>query len=121
MKLLLQVLFVLIALKSTLGTDGFDISIFSGAVSQDTFTCMKNAGNDFAILQAWNGGYKLNTNYAQNIRNAKAAGIQYVDIYAFVCPNCAGNTPAIVAGALKASLPSDFNGMLWLDIEPCSG
>jgi GH25 family lysozyme M1 (1,4-beta-N-acetylmuramidase) len=117
----LRIITLILGLGAAFATTGFDISVYSGAVSTGTFQCMANNGYVFAIIEAWTGGYTLNVNYPQNWRNAKAGGLSYVDIYAFVCNQCYGNTPTAIAAAIKASLPSGFNGMLWLDIEPCSG
>jgi hypothetical protein len=56
------------------------------------------------IIQAWAGGKMINPYYVQNYKNAIAAGISKVDIYAFACNNCNGNTPVAIVAAIKASL-----------------
>jgi len=117
---ILQLCLLFIAVPAAFCVLGFDISYYQGAVSQETFTCMKNKGYDFAIIQAWIGGYNINKNYVQNWKNAKAAGIKYVDIYVFACNNCKNNNPATIVASIKATLPSGFDGMLWIDVEPCT-
>jgi len=108
-------------LIGTLAEQGVDLSNYQGAPSQEVFNCFKNNGKDFAIIQIWEGGYGINQNFVGNWQKAKAAGITYVDAYAFFCNNCNGNTPANICTSIKNTLPSGFDGMVWLDIEDCNG
>jgi len=82
--------------------------------------CMYNNGFAFLIFQAWICGSGLNGNLASNIVNAKSAGIPYVDVYVFADTNCGAN-PGDIMSEIKSHLPSVFNGMVWLDVEPCAG
>jgi GH25 family lysozyme M1 (1,4-beta-N-acetylmuramidase) len=99
---------------------GVDFSRYQGAPSQDVFNCFKQNGKDFAIIQIFQGSYGINPNFQGNWAKAKAAGIKYVDAYVFFCNNCgSGNTPINICTNVKRSLPSGFDGMVWLDIEGC--
>jgi GH25 family lysozyme M1 (1,4-beta-N-acetylmuramidase) len=115
-----QLLVLALTLSLAVCRTGFDISMYQGAVGQDTFSCLLNQGYDFAIIQAWCGGYGINSNFASNVENAKNAGIPYVDVYAFACNNCDENSPSDVVSQIQNNLPSDFDGMLWFDVEPCT-
>jgi len=115
------ILVLSLAIACAFATQGVDISAFQGAPAQSVFNCFKNNGNEFAIIQIWQGGYGINKNFVGNWQKAKAAGIRYVDAYAFFCNNCAGNTPANICSSIRNNLPAGFDGMVWLDIEPCNG
>jgi hypothetical protein len=99
-----------------------------GSMSQYDWDCFVNAGYSFAIIQTWQGGYGFDSNIANCVNDAWAAGMAHVDVYAFLCPNCNYNYPASSAiNSLLSSLNnagltpgSDF-GMLWFDVEQCSG
>merc|ERR1711988_403533 len=85
-------------LQGSLATDGLDISIYQGAVSGSTWSCLHSSGFDFAIVQVYDGG-SANKDCVGNVEAATSAGFAHVDIYAFLCPTC----------------------MSWIDVEPCSG
>jgi len=102
-------------------TEGVDISGYQGALSQSTMSCIAESGKSFMIIQIWQGGNEINSNFAGNYKAAKDAGIKYVDAYAFICNNCAGNTPSNICSRIKSTLPSGFDGQVWLDIEDCTG
>jgi len=111
-------------LQQTLATDGLDISIYQGAVSGNTWSCLKNSGYDFAIVQVYDGG-SANSNCVGNVEAAWGAGFAHVDIYAFLCPNCMSGSGAQQASTVvnyinSEGLSGKF-GMIWMDIEPCSG
>ena len=46
---------------------------------------MKKNGYDFAIPRGWRSFGSLDPNVRNNVANAKAAGIKYVDVYMFPC------------------------------------
>jgi hypothetical protein len=87
----------------------------------------------FLIVQAWDGGYTFNSNLATCVNQAWAAGMSHIDVYGFFCPNCQGNyDPASAISSLVSSINSvglSFGtatgqghiGMLWIDVEQCSG
>jgi len=104
-----------------LATSGVDFSRFQGAPAQSVFTCFKQNGKDFFINQIWGGSAGVNHNFQGNWQKAKAAGIRYVDGYAFICNACAGNTASNICNSIKSNLPSGFDGMIWIDVEPCTG
>lgn len=102
------------------------------AMSLGDFQCLVGAGFDFAIIQAWEGGYDFNGGIATCVNNAWAAGMAHVDVYAFLCPNCAYNYPASSAvssliqqlngvGLQGGGTGQGYFGMLWFDVEQCSG
>jgi len=70
---------------------------------------------EFAIVRGYQSGGQVDPNAAANVRNAKAAGIQYVDLYLFPCVPC-GN-PAGQVQALVSAMSGVPYGMIWLDIE----
>jgi hypothetical protein len=48
--------------------------------------------------------------------------MQHVDVYAFMCPNCAGNGVGAVGTLVNYLATNNVNyGMIWLDIEQCQG
>ena len=51
-----------------------------------------------------------------NIANARAAGIEYVDVYMFPCPTCGSSGGEQVEAMIKSLSGSDY-GQIWLDIE----
>eukprot|EP00027_Filamoeba_sp_ATCC50430_P006162 CAMPEP_0168561690 /NCGR_PEP_ID=MMETSP0413-20121227/11730_1 /TAXON_ID=136452 /ORGANISM="Filamoeba nolandi, Strain NC-AS-23-1" /LENGTH=210 /DNA_ID=CAMNT_0008593079 /DNA_START=78 /DNA_END=710 /DNA_ORIENTATION=+ len=94
------------------------------SVSSSVWTCLKNNGFSFAIIEAWNGGYQYDKNIANCVSQAWAAGMAHVDVYAFMCPYCTGNNPPSTAvTTLVNNLKSQGvqYGMLWFDIEQCDG
>jgi len=66
----------------------------------------------------------MNPNIATCVANAWSAGMQAVDVYVFMCPNCKGNSdPANVTATIVESLQSQnvqYNTM-WFDVEQCNG
>jgi len=77
--LLLSALMVTAIAVSTYGID------LSTLASTSEYTCMKNSGFSFSIPRAWCSFGGADVNGPQNVKNAQAAGIQYVDIYMFPC------------------------------------
>jgi len=110
---------------SSLATLGVDISsgLCAGATPAD-WQCLVGQGYDFAIIQTWSGGYQWNSNIARCVKDAWNAGMKHVDVYAFMCPNCDGNSPP--ANAVRTIVNNLKNagvnyGMLWFDVEQCQG
>jgi GH25 family lysozyme M1 (1,4-beta-N-acetylmuramidase) len=94
---------------------GVDFSVYQGALSTNTLQCFKNNGVSFAVIQLWEQPGIINQYFAGNYANAKAAGIAYVDAYAFICPKFSAQT---ICSGVKNHLPGGFSGQVWLDIEP---
>lgn len=82
------------------GVFGIDVS---SSISVDTFNCLKNSGFDFVIVRAYQSICKYayvhimyfticvgspDHNAPGTIRNARSAGIKYVDVYMFPSPRC---------------------------------
>ena len=71
---------------------GVDMSVStSESMSPSTWSCLVNNGFEFAIIEAWIGGYGLNNQIAKWVGYAYNAGMVHVDIYVFMCPNCYNN------------------------------
>eukprot|EP00330_Aristerostoma_sp_ATCC50986_P007645 CAMPEP_0114589620 /NCGR_PEP_ID=MMETSP0125-20121206/12031_1 /TAXON_ID=485358 ORGANISM="Aristerostoma sp., Strain ATCC 50986" /NCGR_SAMPLE_ID=MMETSP0125 /ASSEMBLY_ACC=CAM_ASM_000245 /LENGTH=182 /DNA_ID=CAMNT_0001786615 /DNA_START=61 /DNA_END=609 /DNA_ORIENTATION=- len=85
----------------------------------DAFACLHGRSYTFATIQAWQGSGKINPYFKSDYANAKKVGMGPVDLYAFICNNCGSNDPKTVVETLNSELPSDFDGRIWLDIEPC--
>jgi len=103
---------------------GIDISQ-SGAPSQSTWDCFKKTyGDSFAIVQAWDGGYQISSHVTTAVADAWNAGLAHVDVYAFMCPNCAGNSPPNTAVSSLVNYLKSHNvkyGQMWFDVEQCTG
>ena len=82
--------------------------------------CIKQAGYSFAIPRAWKSYGAFDSNALANVRNARAAGIPYVDVYMFPCR---GQSASAQVASLVSNLGSANYGQIWLDIEtnPSSG
>ena len=108
-----------VALASTLAviatvataTIGGDIS---QEFSTSTFECCRREGWDFMITRAYRSNGEVEPVAGPNIRNSKAAGIPYTDIYHFPC-SYGVSAAAQVAADINAV--GRIFGMLWFDIE----
>ncbi|KAL9644452.1 hypothetical protein ABK040_016579 [Willaertia magna] len=127
--MLVKITLLLVALccfiSYSLAVLGVDMSLQQcQSASLSNWQCLRNQGFEFAIIEAWNGGYQYNANIKKCVDDARAAGFKYVDVYAFMCPNCRGNNPA--STAVNYMLGRLHNegvnyGQLWVDVEQCSG
>lgn len=79
------VLAVLVVAQAVLAKLGVDVST---AVSQGSFTCLKNSGYEFAIVRAWRNNGQADTNAAQTYKNAVAAGYSDASFYMSPCYTC---------------------------------
>jgi len=118
-------LFIALFFGASLATYGVDMSQDEcGNTALSDWTCIQQNGIDFAIVEAWDGGYDVNQNINSCVSNAWQAGMAHVDIYVFLCPNCGGNNPPDQA---LSTLVNDLQsqnvqfGMIWIDVEQCSG
>ncbi len=68
-----------------LASIGVDVS---QSVSQAQFECLKDNGYKFVIVRAYRNNGVIDSNSAQTIRNARAAGLNQVDAYLFPCISC---------------------------------
>jgi len=93
---------------------GVDVS---AAVSQNSFTCIKNSGyGNFAVVRTYQSNGHVDANGANTIKNARAAGIPYVDAYHF--PSTGVNAKTQVADNINNLRAKGASiGMLWFDIE----
>ncbi len=100
---------------ATQATQGVDVSQLV-----NNWSCLKGAGYNFAIPRAWKSYGAFDSNSITNIHNARAAGIQFVDVYMFPCR---GQSATNQVNSLISSLGSANYGQVWLDIEtnPSSG
>jgi len=114
--------------NSTLdGNYGIDISgqMCDGSdwKSATEFPCFRSAGKSFAIVETIQGGYGYTTSIKYCTSQAVATGMS-VSVYAFMCPNCKGNTPAAdVAQSIVQRLQSEgvTYTYFYVDVEQCSG
>jgi len=95
-------------------TKGVDVS---QAVSQTSFQCMKNSGvGSFVIVRTYQSNGRVDPNGANTIKNARAAGISYVDAYHF--PDTKLNAKQQVTDNINNLKSHGATiGMLWFDIE----
>ena len=106
----------MLSLSITLQTYGFDLSYYQGAVSQSSFSCLKSNGYNFAIFQAQIGS-TISSYAPSDYKNAKNAGIQYIDFYIF--PTTAKDPRAQVRDTINYLQGQGVlsGNMVWLDIE----
>ncbi|EAL69983.1 glycoside hydrolase family 25 protein [Dictyostelium discoideum AX4] len=101
-------------LKVISAISGVDIS---SASTIESFTCLKSAGYDFAIIRAYESLGQVDPNGPHSVYNARDAGIEYVDVYMFPCPTC-GNGAGQAETMVNYLKGYNANyGMVWLDIE----
>ncbi|CAF5158225.1 unnamed protein product, partial [Rotaria magnacalcarata] len=106
---------VLISIVPTiLATIGIDVS---QRVSQDQFRCLNDNGYTFAIVRAYRSVGVVDSNSAQTIKNARAAGFTRVDAYLFPCFPC-GDAPQQVIEVIDYLREERAEiDRLWLNIE----
>jgi len=80
-KSVLAAILLLGLLQSSNCVFGVDLA---GTFSTSTFTCLKNAGNSFAIVRAFHSYGAIDTTATASLTNAKSAGLT-TDIYMFPC------------------------------------
>jgi len=104
---------------------GVDMSSdICSSMQQSDWDCLVQSGYTFAIIQAFSGGYGQNPNIASCVSMAWAAGMNHVDMYMFMCPQCSGNSPPASAVQQLISTASSQGiqyGQIWFDVEQCSG
>ena len=100
-----------LCLSSTIATTGVD---YSTAQSVGTHQCWRDNGMEFAIPRAYYSNGQFDPKGKQNVDNARAAGIPYVDIYMFPCR---GKSAQWQVDDLINNMGDSNYGMIWLDIE----
>ncbi|GKT15962.1 Glycoside hydrolase, family 25 like protein [Aduncisulcus paluster] len=120
MKILSFVLAILALVCAVTCTEGFDLSYFQGDVSSSSFTCLKNAGYEFAIFQAGRSNSAYNPYAGDDYSRAKAAGIANIDFYLFPCTEQGIDKIKTIISSLK-SAGCHAKNMIWLDIEAADG
>jgi hypothetical protein len=73
---------IALLLGAATATTGVDLSSLA---STSSYSCMKSNGMSFVIPRAWCSYGGADANGPTNVKNARAAGIAYVDIYMFPC------------------------------------
>jgi GH25 family lysozyme M1 (1,4-beta-N-acetylmuramidase) len=97
------------------GDEGVDVSSHNGVV---TYSKVKDAGMRVVIVRTSMGATGVDTMGAVNLKNAKAAGIDYVSSYHL---GIRGTDPARnVENVLKHSNALESNYRLTFDLEPLS-
>lgn len=109
------------SVSGALARVGVDVS---SAVSTETWQCLMRPGGqgpiEFAIPRVYRSSGSVDPNGAQTIKNARAAGIKYVDGYIFPCAPC--NATKGAGAQVREAVEhlqdegAEF-GMLWYDIE----
>lgn len=94
----------------TLSVIGIDIAT---ATSAATFTCLKNAGNSFAIIRAYRSGGSLDANANTNLANARTAGLS-TDVYMFPCR---GKNATTQVNELISGISGNLYSTIWIDAE----
>ncbi len=79
-------------------TDKITIKFFFNF--QSTWTCLKNNGVKFGIVRIYQSTGRPDPNAVKTIKNARNAGISYVDGYIFPCKRC-GNPKSQVQRAVQ--------------------
>eukprot|EP01113_Clastostelium_recurvatum_P000662 TRINITY_DN10302_c1_g2_i1.p1 TRINITY_DN10302_c1_g2~~TRINITY_DN10302_c1_g2_i1.p1 ORF type:complete len:236 (+),score=42.32 TRINITY_DN10302_c1_g2_i1:2-709(+) len=106
------------------GVNGLDVSdeLCQGMTAQNWNCLRQTDAHEFAIIQAFRGGYQINQDTARCVSDAWAANFSNVDIYVWMCPNCDGNNPASDSMTRLVQYLKSNNvsfGMVWMDIEIC--
>ena len=106
-----------LCLSPAVAVVGVDVS---SLVSTSSWECLKQSGFEFSIVRAWLSFGAMESYAVQNINNAKAGGIQYVDVYMFPC---GGKSASNQVNDMISGLSGADYGMVWIDIEvnPSSG
>jgi len=86
-------------------------------VSEAGWSCLKGSGNTFAVVRVYRSSGSVDPAAAATIKNARAAGIAYVDGYIFPCPKCGDGAGQARAAVNNLRAEGAQFGMLWLDIE----
>lgn len=105
------------------GVFGVDMSVsISKGISVNDWRCMREKGNyTFAIIEGFQGGYGRNDELARVVSRAWDGGMHHVDVYSFMCPNCAGNGRGAVKELVDYLRNNDVRfGQIWLDVEQCT-
>jgi len=99
--------------SATLGWDGIQPVTVAG------FQCLKSNGYEFFIARVWESVGTFDATGIQNIKNARAAGWQYVDGYIFPClhSGCASPENQVSAAINRLHADGAQIGMIWMDIE----
>ncbi|TMS34157.1 hypothetical protein L596_001797 [Steinernema carpocapsae] len=89
------------------------------SISLDSFKCLMQNNFKFYIGRVWMSIGDIDNTGIQNIKNARAAGVPYVDGYIFPClrSNCAPAENQVQATVDHLRSNGANVGMLWMDIE----
>jgi GH25 family lysozyme M1 (1,4-beta-N-acetylmuramidase) len=109
-------LLVAVLIVQGISVNGIDIA---NPTSASTFTCLKNAGNTFAIIRAFRSTGVLDPNGNSNLNNARSAGLT-TDVYMFPCR---GKNATTQVNELTSGISSNLYTTIWIDVEtnPSSG
>ncbi len=108
-KLLVAIISALLIVQA-ISVNGVDIA---SATSAATFTCLKNAGNTFAIIRAYRSFGSLDPNANTNLANARTAGLS-TDVYMFPCR---GKNATTQVNELISGVSSNLYSTIWIDME----
>ena len=65
-----------------MGCTGIDIS---SALTEQNFSCLKDAGEELVVIRAWCSYGGVDSNAVYNIEYASVAGMDQIDVYMFPC------------------------------------
>lgn len=115
-KLLFLCIVSALLILQALAANGIDIA---NPTTAATFTCLKNQGNNFAIVRAYRSTGTLDTNANANLQNARTAGLT-TDVYMFPCR---GKNATSQVNELISGISGTLYSTIWIDVEtnPSSG
>ncbi|KAK0394628.1 hypothetical protein QR680_000845 [Steinernema hermaphroditum] len=114
--MLAKILLVFVVVRYGACTTGLDTI---QDLSVDKFKCLLNNNFKFFIARVWKSTGNYDTVGIQNIKNARAAGIPYVDGYIIPClkQRCAPARNQVQATINRLRNDKANFGMIWMDIE----
>jgi len=121
MQYILSALCLLLCSTIGLAREGVDFSSFEGEFTQKDLDCLAANNKTFAIVEIWKHQWGINKYWLGYYEALQKMNFEFVDAYAFICNGCEGNTPKNICSSINETLPADFKGKLWIDVEPCDG
>jgi len=123
----LYISFILIsvAISGSFALIGVDLPQYDCEnITKSHLKCLVKHGASFAVVEAFHGALMQNEMLGKVVKQARKAGMDYVDLSALFCVNCMGNENIVrVASELAASIRVQEIkfGRLWLSVYRCAG
>lgn len=99
---------------TALANVGIDVS---QSVSKEQFECLKDNGYKFVIVRAYRNNGVVDSNSAQTIKNARAAGLEKVDAVLLPCISCGDASQQVIETIDYLKDENARVDMIWLDVE----